>query len=489
MKLFMATLLTETNTFSPIPTGRRAYFEEKEFYRNDASRHPPVAHNIPMIRWRQQAERDGHTLAESICAFAEPGAPTVQAVYEELRDMMLDDLRAALPVGGVLLHLHGAMISERCDDCEGDILARVRQIVGTNVPVGVELDLHCHLTEEMRANADIIIIYKEYPHTDIAERGEELYDLVTRVARREIRPAVALHDCRMVYMWRTPVEPMRSFVDRMQALEGKDGILSVSFGHGFPWADMAEVGAKFVVVADGDIAKAQALAAKLAGEIWGMRDRCGTPHDTIDGAIDFALAAPAGPIVLADVADNAGGGAPSDSTLVLRRLVERGISSAAIGCFWDPIAVNFCAEQGERSRFKLRVGGKGGEVSGPPMDLWVTVHRIESNHWQTGLSGARDAFGPSAWVRTDGGIDIVLTTHRCQVFYPDAFTGLGCALDDKRIVAVKSMQHFYAGFAPIAKAVRYIASPGAVGAEFANLPYTKVTRPYWPKFANPFASG
>lgn len=488
MKLFMATLLTETNTFSPIPTGQRAYFEEKDFYRNDASRHPPVAHNIPMIGWRKQAERDGHELVESICAFAEPGAATVQAVYEELRGMILDDLRAAMPVDGVLLHLHGAMISERCDDCEGDILVRVRQIAGPNVPVGVEYDLHCHLTEEMRANADITIIYKEYPHTDIAERGEELYDLVTRAARREIRPVTALHDCRMVYMWRTPVEPMRSFVDRMQALEGKDGILSVSFGHGFPWADMAEVGAKFIVVADGDMKKAQALAAKLAREIWEMRDRCGTPHDTIDGAIDFALAAPAGPIVLAEVADNAGGGAPSDSTLVLRRLVERGVNSAAIGCFWDPIAVHFCAEQGEGSRFELRIGGKGGKVSAAPIDLWVTVRKVDEEHWQTGLSGARDAFGRSAWVRTDGGIDLVLTTRRCQTFYPDAFTNLGCALDDKRIVVVKSMQHFYAGFAPIAKAVRYIASPGAVGAEFANLPYTKVTRPYWPKVADPFAA-
>ena len=207
------------------------YFEEKEFYRNNASHHPPVAHNIPMIGWRKQAERDGHKMVESICAFAEPGAATVQSVYEELRDMILDDLRAALPVDGILLHLHGAMISERCDDCEGDVLARVRQIVGPNVVVGVEYDLHCHLTEQMRANADVTIIYKEYPHTDIAERGEELYDLVTRAVRREIRPVTALHDCRMVYMWRTPVQPMRGFVDRMQALEGKDGILSVSFGH------------------------------------------------------------------------------------------------------------------------------------------------------------------------------------------------------------------------------------------------------------------
>jgi microcystin degradation protein MlrC len=489
MKLFMATLLTETNTFSPIPTGRRAYFEESTFYRNDASRHPADGGNIAMIVWRRRAERDGHDLVESICAFAQPGAPTTQTAYEELRGMLLDDLRAAMPVDAVLLHLHGAMISERCDDCEGDILARVRALVGPDVPIGVELDLHCHLTEEMRANCDVMIIYKEYPHTDIGARAEEVYDLTTRAQRWEIRPVVALHDCRMVFMWRTPVEPMRGFVARMQALEGREGILSVSFGHGFPWADMAEVGAKFVVVADGDMAKAQALAARLAREIWDMREACGTPHDSIDGAIDVALDAAEGPVVLAEVADNAGGGAPSDGTLVLRRLVERGVSLAAIGCFWDPVAVRFCDDQGVGSRFRLRIGGKGGEVSSAPIDLVVTVRALDPHHSQGGLSGGRVDFGPSAWVTTDGGIDIILTSIRCQVFSPDAFTGLGCTLADKRIVVVKSMQHFYAGFAPVARAVRYIASPGAVGAEFANLPYTKVTRRFWPRVADPFVGG
>jgi len=488
VKFFMAALLTETNSFSPIPTGHAAYFVDRPFYRNDGSRQPPAGGNIPLIVWRERAERDGYQVVESICAHSEPSAATARPVYEELRGMILDDLRAAMPVDAVLLDLHGAMIADGYDDCEGDILEHVRAIVGRDVPVGVELDLHCHLTEAIRSAPDVCIIYKEYPHTDMAERAHELYDLITRTQRKEIKPVMALHDCHMVSMWRTPVEPMRSFVARMQALEGKDGILSISFGHGFPWADMAEVGAKFIVVADGDMAKAKALAAKLAGEIWEMRDRTTTPHDTIDEAIDAALAAPAGPIVLADVADNAGGGAPSDSTFVLRRMLERGVRSAAIGCFWDAIAESFCMEAGMGASFDLRVGGKCGTVSGQPIDLRATVRGLAANHSQTGLSGGRASYGPSAWITAEG-IDIILTTQRQQVFFPDAFTGLGCTLADKRMVVVKSMQHFYAGFAPIAKAVRYIAAPGTVGAEFANLPYTKVTRAYWPRVADPFAAG
>jgi microcystin degradation protein MlrC len=485
MKLFIASYLTETNTWSPIPTGRNAFVVDQPFHRGDGSRARPSGANVPLIVWQRNAARDGHSVVESICAITEPSAAIVRHVYEEFRDMLLDDLRAALPVDGVMLFLHGAMVAEGYDDCEGDILARVRAIVGTGVPVGVELDLHCHLTDAICDNA-IPVIFKEYPHVDGAARAEEVYALVTRAARGEIRPVVALHDCRMIGMWRTPVQPMRGFVDRMAALEGKDGILSVSFGHGFPWSDVADVGAKFVVVADGDLDKARDLAARLAREIWDLRDRTQTPHDDIDAAIDFALAAPKGPVTLADVADNAGGGAPSDSTFVLRRLVERGVKGAAIGCVWDPVAVSFCAEAGVGATIALRIGGKCGPVSGLPIDLRVTVRAIAENHSQGGLSGDRAQYGRSAWVHADG-IDIILTSKRQQVFQPDAFTGLGCTLADKRIVVVKSMQHFYAGFAPISTAVRYVAAPGTVGAEFANLPYTKLVRPYWPRVADPFA--
>jgi microcystin degradation protein MlrC len=314
-----------------------------------------------------------------------------------------------------------------------------------------------------------------------------LYDLCLRAQRREVTPVTAYHDCRMISMWRTPVEPMKSFVAEMQALEGKNGILSISFGHGFPWGDVPEVGAKMVVIADNDGAKAQTLATELGEKIWRIRDECFPRHDSIDEAIDAALAAPAGPIVLADVADNAGGGAPSDSTPILRRLVERGVTGVVTGCYWDPIAVQFCIEAGVGATFDLRVGGKCGTASGLPVDLRVTVRAISDAHSQGGLAGGRSSFGPSAWVHAQG-IDLILTTKRGQVFQPDAFTGLGCALADKRIVVVKSTQHFYAGFAPIAKQVRYVAAPGAIGPDFASIPFTKRTVPYWPRVADPFAT-
>ena len=217
-----------------------------------------------------------------------------------------------------------------------------------------------------------------------------------------------------------------------------------------------------------------------------MREECFPRHDTIDGAIDAALSAPPGPLVLADVADNAGGGAPSDNTEILRRLVERGVTGVAIGCFWDPVAVRFCIEAGVGASFDLRVGGKCGPASGLPMDLFVTVRAIAHDHSQGGLAGGRAPLGDSVWVSA-GGIDLILNSTRCQVFHQDAFTGLGCSLADKRIVVVKSTQHFHAGFAPLGP-VRYVAAGGAIGPDFANIPFTRRTRPYWPRVADPFAT-
>ncbi len=448
MKIFMATLATETNTFSPLPTGHAAFTGGREWYRHDASRQPPTIANIPLIAWRRLGEADGHEVAESLCTFAQPAGTTLRHVYEELRDTLLDDLRAAMPVDVVLLFMHGAMVAHGYDDCEGDTLARVRAVVGPRATIGLELDLHCHLTEQMRTSADAIVLYKEYPHVDIGDRAPELYRICLDAAAGAVRPVMAFHDCRMVGTYRPTQQPVRGFVDRIKALEGHDGILSVSFGHGFPWADVADVGTRMLVIADGDPAKAAALARRLGEELWAMRDEATARLDSIDDGLDLVVAGgDGGPVVLADASDNAGGGAPSDNTAILRRVLERGITGAVLGCFWDPQAVQFCAEAGEGATFLLRVGGKCGPASGDPVDLVATVRRVAENHSQAGLSGGRSGLGRSVWVSGDG-IDLVLVTMRQQTFAPDAFTGLGITLHDKAVVVVKSSQHFQAGFAP-----------------------------------------
>ena len=485
MKIFMSTLATETNTFSPIPTGDAAFRGGRDWFRHDGSRHPPISANIPLRAWRMLGEAEVHEVVESLCSFAMPAGITVRAVYESLRDTVLDDLRAAMPVDAVLLFMHGAMVADGYDDCEGDLSACVRSVVGPTVPIGLELDLHCHLTERMRTACTAIVTYKEYPHTDIGERAPELYRICMDAAAGRTRPVMALHDCRMAGTFRPTEQPVRGFVDRMAAREGKDGILSVSFGHGFPWGDVADCGARMLVVADGNEEAAASLAARLGRELWDMREEATARLDPIDAGLD-AAAEGGGLVVLADASDNPGGGAPCDSTFVLRRILDRGMTGVALGCFWDPQAVAFCVEAGEGATLALRVGGKCGPASGDPVDLLATVRRVLPEHSQSGLGGGRSAFGPSVWVSA-AGLDLVLVTRRQQTFAPDAFTGLGLTLQNKAAVVLKSSQHFQAAFAPIARRVMYLAGPGALSFDYAALPYRRRTAPYWPRVADPFA--
>ena len=483
MKIFVAQLLTESNTFAPAPTGLGG-FEEYGIYRGDASVKAAESTGDSLHFIRTMLEADGHEMIESVCAFAQPSGRTVRSVYEDLREQILADLQAALPIDAVQLWLHGAMASDGYDDCEGDLLARIRALVGPAVPVGVELDLHCHFTELMRRSADIIVGYKEYPHTDSLERARELYLLLIDTVAGKVRPTTAVFDCKMVGLWHTTKEPMQSFVKRMQSFEGRDGVLSVSLGHGFPWGDVPESGAKLWVVTDNDPVKAQVLAQQLGGEFWEMREQTGANELELDAALDCALSVDGGPVVLADVADNPGGGAPGDSTFILQRLIERRIGNTVIGSFWDLGAIQICKDAGVGATIDLRVGGKCGPSSGTPVDLRVIVRAVVDEHVQHALDH-REPLGTSVWVEAENGLHLVLASRRTQLFGTSAFTGLGLTLADKKLIVVKSTQHFHADFAPIAKAVVYASTPGALCPDFARIDYKLRDLNYWPRVSNP----
>ncbi len=514
-RLYIACLGTETNTFVPFPTGRRT-FEDRGVFRGDATRHVPNLFSAPLHVWRARAEQLGWDVREGLFAFAEPSGITVRSVYEGYRDELLEGLRAAMPVDVVLVSMHGAMVADGYDDCEGDLLRRIREIAGPRAVVGGELDLHCHLTQAMLDAADLLVTFKEYPHVDSAQRAEEIFTIAADAAAGRVKPVMAMFDCRMVGMFRTPIEPMKGFVARMRSLEGRDGILSVSLAHGFPWADVADVGVRTLVVADGDRDAAARLARELGQALFAIREQTRTRMLTPGELADHVLASPAGagagagasaghgagaghdagggplrPIVAADSADNAGGGSPSDSTFVLQELLARGVGRThpvLIGLLWDPMAFAIAQEAGEGATLMLRIGGKSGPISGAPVDLKVTVARIAHDCSQSFGEGVKAATGSLAWLKSDAGIDIVLNTRRTQLLDPDAFEKLGLDCSSYRLIVVKSSQHFYAGFAPIASEVVYVTTPGGIAPDFGSLPYTQRTTPYWPKVDDPFAA-
>ena len=477
MRVFSASLATETNTFAPMPTGM-ASFKERGYFA--AGQHPDQMQFFAGPLWaaRLRGAERGWSLVEGMVAAAQPSGVIARPVYEALRDELLADLHAALPVDVVLLGLHGAMVAQGYDDCEGDLLERVRGSVGQGVVVGAELDPHCHLSERMVRHADVLIAFKEYPHTDVLERAFELVDLCVAQVEGRIRPVAAVADAHMISVIHTTREPGRSLVDRVKALEGHNGVLSVSLVHGFPWGDVPDMGSKVLVYTDGNAAQAQALARALADELYGLREQMVAPYPGIDAALDEALAIDGGPVVLADSADNAGGGAASDSTFVLRRLIERGIANAALGPLWDPLAVRIATEAGVGAHLLLRIGGKVGPMSGDPIDLTCTVKALHADMHMSGL-GTLQALGDCALVEAQG-IAIVLNSVRCQAMGTDMFTQLGCDLRERKIVVVKSSQHFYASYSKIAKHVIYVDAPGSVTTDLKSLPYRKIKRPKWP---------
>lgn len=478
MRVFSASLATETNTFGPMPTGLSSFRDRGYF---PAGQHPDqmTFFSGPLWAARLRGADQGWDLVEGMVAGAQPSGITTRHAYETLREELLADLRGALPVDMVLLGLHGAMVADGYDDCEGDLLERVRAIVGPAVVVGAELDPHNHLTPAMVRHADVLIAFKEYPHTDILERALELVDLCAAKVAGKVQPVAAVVDCEMIVTLHTSRQPARGFVDRIQALEGNNGVLSISLSHGFAWGDVADMGTKVLVYTDGDAAQAQALARQLADELIALREQLTVHYPSIDAALDQALAFAGGPVVLADGADNPGGGAAGDSTFILRRMLERGIVNAALGPLWDPVAVRIAFDAGVGARLMLRVGGKISPLSGAPIDLDCTVKALKSDMVMTGLANTPSQLGDCALIEAMG-IEIVLITLRNQAMGTDLFTQLGCDLAAKKIIVVKSSQHFYASFSKLARHVIYVAAPGAVTLDLGTLQYRKIHRPKWP---------
>ena len=232
-KLFLACLSTETNTFSPLPTARSGY-EAYCLHYGTATQAPANLMTESLHLWRAEAEALGWDIVESLTAIAEPAGLTTATTYRSFKNTILADIDAAGGADVVLLSLHGAMVAEGCEDCEGDLTAAIRARC-PDAKIGVSLDLHCHLTDRLITAADAVITFKEYPHDDAIPRAAELWDIIRRAHLGEAAPHMALFDCRMISLCLTKEGAMADFVARLLAEEQAEGILSISLGHGFPW--------------------------------------------------------------------------------------------------------------------------------------------------------------------------------------------------------------------------------------------------------------
>ncbi|MEI9997475.1 MAG: M81 family metallopeptidase [Rhizomicrobium sp.] len=484
MRVYCVHMSHETSAVSPIPTSLASYRDSFLYL-------PSTGEGADaMLRFKDSnmlgavAARRGHDVVVGLAAVAQPSRPTPAEDYRLLREEIASNLKAAMPVDMVVMFLHGAQVAEGCDDCEGEVLEDVRAMVGSGVPIGVEIDLHGNVTARMIANADVIVACKEYPHVDFGLRAVDLMVLMEKTVRHECKPAMAFARVPMFGSFPTTLQPMRSFVDEIMTMEGKDGILSISVGHGFPWADTPDAGGTVIVVTDDDMAKAQRLADDLAQRLFAMRRDIWAPRMSIDAALSRALKNTGRPTVLADMIDNPGGGAPGDATHILRAMLERGVTDAAIAMIWDPVAVQMAFDAGIGRRIPLRIGGKVSALGGDPVDLDATIVALAERAMQSELGPAVN-FGPAAAIEA-AGIQIVLSTRRRQTFTSECFTALGIDPLRKKLLVVKSQQHFHEHFAKFAAEIVYVDSPGCTGLDFGGLPFKRISRPVWPIDATPF---
>ena len=487
MRIAIGGISHETSTFAHTRTTVADFADGFGLYRGPAIIERFRGSNICAGGFIDGAEKHGFELVPLLWGFAYPSGLITAAAYSELKQEFLDGLRREhhqRPLDGVLLDQHGAMVVEGIDDADGDFVAAVRAVVGPEIPVVVTFDLHGNHSAARVNAATAICGFDTYPHIDMAERGREAADLMVRTIRQEIAPVMAFRSIPM--FWSAPCQitahpPMDEAMAFVHELERRPGILSVTLATGFPWADIANMGASVIVVADGDRALAERTAQELHDWVYDRRDRWHRPPLSVSDALTQAEVIGKYPILLADHADNTGGGAPGDSTEILRTFVERKLRDSLVLYIVDPEVIAQAHTAGVGATIEVLVGGKSDPIQGPPLRLQATVRALSQGEFRydgpmyAGLTGN---MGPSAWIEQDGVHVVVVTAHE-QPLGPAFAQSLGIDCRAMKYIAVKSAVHFRASFEPFAGSIFNVDAAAIHTHDFAKLHYTK-RQPMYP---------
>lgn len=489
-----AELLHETNTFCRLPTTLDC-FAERCLLLDDTALAARAHLNTELGGFAEAAQAHGWRLTHTISAHAQPGGRVTRDAFEALVAPIIraaDRLATAGELTGVLLGLHGAMVTDDSDDGEGELLTRLRAVVGPHLPIAITLDPHANVTRRMCELADIMVSFKTYPHTDMRATARQAADLLQRAMRREIRPRclrVTRPMLEEVNGGRTDAGPMAERIAQARAAELLPDLFAVSVNGGFPNADIAEVGPSVVVCAQGDLAAATRLAHSLADDMWERR------HDRINQFLTVEQAAAhchhhalrhvpgRGPIVVADYADNPGAGAYGDGTALLSALLDVEIEGGCFGAIVDPEAVQTLQQHAVGEQVSLTLGGRTDpRFGGGPLAVTGRLRLLsDGNYVGCGamIGGLERSWGPMAVLEV-AGWQVLVVTVRAQVVDLQQFRAFGIDPAAMRVVAVKSMQHFRADFEPIADKVIVCDSGALATLDYAQLPFTNRPRPLFP---------
>lgn len=485
MRIAVGAISHETNTFSTVLTDLES-FRQRGLYRGEDIFDNFAGTNTEVGGFLQGAETHGLDLIPTVCASAMPGGIVTSRAFRCLLDELVERIQRAGSIDGVLLALHGAMVTETHDDGEGAVLRAVREVVG-QAPVVATLDLHSNTTPLMVDSADILIGYDEYPHTDMAARGAEAAHLIAALGRREIHPTPALRKLPMIptsQRMMTADPPMADIMQMAHEVEQDPIVLNVTVSGGFPLADIAEAGFGVLVTTDANRDMALGGASQIASFAWEQRHKFLGGTLPVEEAVARAVDASQGPIVLVDVADNPATGGPGDGTSLLRELVARGVEDAAFAVIADPEAVHQLVAAGLGATVTLRVGGKVEKLYGEPVQVSGEVKNISDGEYrQDGpmMTGVLRHMG-KAVVLDCAGLELIICELKQSPTSLQVFRSQGIEPTEKKILAIKGKGHFRAAFGPIAKSILLAEGKGTCGSErcIRRLSYKKVHRPIFP---------
>jgi microcystin degradation protein MlrC len=484
MRIVIGTFSHETNVFSKIRTDLEQ-FRSATLIEGRQILHRFKGTQTPIGGFIEAASQKGFELIPTICAEATPSGKITDEAYEFILDRLLDGIREAEHVDGVLLDLHGAAVSESHDDVEGEVLSRIRREMGDETPIACELDLHCNLTPLMVKCADIIVGYDTYPHIDTYERGIEASNLLLDVLNDRLTPTKAVRKPPMMMAVQAQVTdhyPMSHLMAAAHAAENIDDVINVTVTGGFPWSDIKDVGLGILVTTNGNSKLAEELATRLSDLAWSLRNDFLVKPTPLREGIARAKEAKNGPIVLADIGDSPAGGTSEDGTVVLKAMLDMEVDNAVVALIYDPEAVAKAIEAGVGKEVTMNVGGKIDLVHGEPLKVTGRVKLISDGRFVNTNpmgGGVESEMGRTVVLHVNG-IDVIMAERRTAVIDLELYRSLGIEPTRKKVIVVKSSVQYRAVHQPIAKQIIELDTPGLMSPRFAGFSFKKVRRPIFP---------
>lgn len=482
-RIAMGGFLHETNTFGPSSATLEDFMQGggmPPLTEGEAIFSALADSNIGLCGFIEGARAQGWTLLPTLWTTASPSAHVTEAAFEHIVARLLAHIENAMPLAGVYLDLHGAMVTTHLDDGEGEILRRVRALVGPQVPIVASLDLHGNVTALMVSEADMLIAYRTYPHVDMAETGQRCAVAMSDLLSLKAPPFKAFRqlDFLMPIAWQCTDElPCRALYDDIRSLEGP-ALASVSFLTGFPAADIPDCGPSVLVYGDkqADIDRvADALVANIRTQEAAFAGRVLLPEEGVREAMRL-IGQGMAPVVIADTQDNPGAGGNSDTMGMLRALMACGADHAAIGNIFDPEAARLAHEAGIGAVVELSLGGRSNVVGDAPLEASFVVEALSDGRFEAAgpyYGGARLDMGPSACLRI-GGIRVVVVSRKAQMADQAMYRSVGIEPQKQHLLVNKSSVHFRADFAPIARAILVCAAPGPMAVDPGQLPWRRL---------------